>query len=111
MRNFMTDETFNNTKALLNLKMPRRQIAEILNVSMSTVNRIALCDSLQAYKDAQRKPEPKKPEPAPQVVRTEAPQVKPSDYQMNRLIELVKQQNELLTGISAKLAYIVEQLS
>lgn len=114
-RQMLTEEKFGNIKTLIKHGLNRRDVSSLMGVSMSTVNRVAIYDSLQDYRKATsawgKKPEPEKPAAEAPTPVTKPDVTRISDYQINRMLELLKQQNELLTGISAKLAYIVEQLA
>lgn len=110
----MTEILFKNIKTLIEHGVNRREIAELMGVSMSTVNRVAIHDSLEAMHESSRNwgkaPAPAAPEQVAPVTPAPVTGV-PSAYQINRTIEQNKQIIELLTTISAKLAYIVEQLA
>ena len=56
-----------------------------------------------------KKQEAEKPEPVRE--KAAVPQMMASSYQVNRMIELMQQQHELLKFISNKLAFIVEELT
>ena len=118
----MTQDLFDNIKTLRAHGMTSEAVSKALGVSKATIYRVGTSKSLDAYREltrqhgtpAQATPTPvTNPATAPAVTNpaTPAPVTRPSDYQINRLYELTKEQNELLKSISAKLAYIVEQLA
>jgi len=115
----MDKNTFDLVKMLVASGATNTTIASHLGLSAVTVSRIRGAESLDAYvakvtdsnakSKAKRAPAPAcdiAPAPAP-IPRTDAP----TSYQTGRMIELLSKQNELLTLISNKLAYIVEQLA
>ena len=112
---------FNTIKILRGAGKTIAETAELTGLSKATVQRIAKAPDLAAYFSenaaSSRKyahtPAPactpaKTPENAP--VRVPAVTSAGTFYSM-RLIELLTQQNEVLTSISNKLAFIVEQLA
>ena len=108
----MNEAMFTNIKTLIDHGLATKTIVAMLDISPATVYRVKTADSFAAYTEhvkkisAPVKTEEPKAEPVTTPVVT-----RPSDYQINRLYELAKEQNELLKSISAKLAFIVEQLS
>ena len=95
-----------------------KECADFMKTSPHTVYDIKNTDCFDDYKQKMatyslKRKKPEKPE-TPEAVVTD--DKKPggtmsANYQINRIYELLKAQNELLTLISNKLAYIVESLS
>ena len=126
-------ETFDKVKTLLNLGMTADLAATYTGVSRTTAYRIGRADTLEAMVQATREmnersrvkratpPAPVAPAPAP-VAPAPAPVEAPTPaapapvapvmqgYNANRMLEMLKEQNDLLKLISNKLAFIVEQL-
>lgn len=96
------------------------EMARCLNVSVATISRIKASETLDDYlnkqKDYQKKLRYKQTEDKSQdpEIQNDSKDQKQydmvSNYQIGRMIELLKAQNELLTHISNKLAFVVEQL-
>lgn len=118
----VTPQIFNTVKTLLNSSVPVSQICDMLKLSSGVVYWIKGSDDLQAYKRKvleqkarsnekkqwkEAKKEELPPEPAPQVVEhRQTVTIQATNYMM----EEMRKTNELLTVISNKLAYIVEDL-
>lgn len=103
---------FNAVKVLLNGGATQREAAEYMKISPNTVYRIAKSESFDEYRNevyVQGKKTYPKNETSETVKRPE--EKCSSSYQLNRIYDALKQQNELLALISNKLAYVVEQLS
>lgn len=126
MRNVkVTQSVFNCVKTLLAGGASHQECADYMKLSIMTVGRINRAETYEDYKhtiimaslhsgkpvsvpvpEPEQTPEPKEEKPEkPKTVDVSG------TYQMNRLIELMKEQNELLKTISNKMAFIVEQLS
>ena len=117
----VTQQIFDTVKTLLNSGVSVSNICDMLKISNGVVYTIKLCDNLQGYKQyikdvnkrstERKKKEAKKEEPAqepvPQVVEhRQTVTVQATHYMM----EEMRKTNELLTVISNKLAYIVDDL-
>ena len=118
----VTPQIFDTVKTLLNGGVPVIQICDMLKLSNGVVYWIKGSDDLQAYKrkvleqkarsnEKKQWKEAKKdelpPEPAPQVVEhRQTVTIQATNYMM----EEMRKTTELLTVISNKLAYIVEDL-
>ena len=119
-------ETFDKVKTLLNLGMTADLAATYTGVSRTTAYRIGRADTLEAMVQATREmnersrvkratpPAPVAPAPAPVEAPTPAAPAPVAPvmlgYNANRMLEMLKEQNDLLKLISNKLAFIVEQL-
>lgn len=119
----VTQSVFNCIKTLLAGGASHKECADYMQLSVITVGRINRAETYEDYKQSvimaklhsgkpvsvpvpEQTPEPEQEKPEkPKAVDTSG------TYQMNRLIELMKEQNELLKAISNKMAFIVEQLS
>jgi hypothetical protein len=117
---------FRAIKLLLDAGSTYREAAEYMEISLSTVGRIAATDTYEEYKqltrssyyaikkaaEAKKKPaEPEKaeqPEPE-QGIKTTGGTLSNS-YQINRMYEMMKQMTETMVLISNKLGYIVDDL-
>ena len=112
----VTEGIFNAVKLLTNGGASVDEIAEYLSISPATVSRIRSSQNMDEYKNAaiaaymNYRHKTKKPEP-PAVEETPKVSGMSGNYQMNRVIELLKAQNETLTLISNKLAFIVDELT
>lgn len=129
------DRIFNGVKTLLKSGASQRQVGEYMQVSSWTVSMIARSETLDEYRNLmeqrrlnnqeKKKAEQTPPEPeqtsmtlspdvwavTPDALPAGASGTMISNYQFNRMAELMKQQNELLGSISEKLNFIVEMLS
>ena len=114
---------FRAIKLLLDAGSTYREAAEYMEISLSTVGRIAATDTYEEYKqltrssyyaikkaaEAKKKPEKaEKPEPE-QGIKTTGGTLSNS-YQINRMYEMMKQMTETMVLISNKLAFIVDDL-
>ena len=123
MRKQMNEKTYNCVKIMLRGGAPFKEIEEYLGVSKATIGRIKASESWPDYKQAmaamavkyrekkEEKPEQQQgqtPEPEPQVIEhRQTITIQATHYMMEEL----RRNNELLTQISAKLAFIVEELT
>lgn len=119
----VTQSVFNCIKTLLAGGASHKECADYMKLSVITIGRINRAETYEDYKQSVimaklhsgkpvSVPAPE-PTPEPEQEKPEKPKVVDTSgtYQMNRLIELMKEQNELLKAISNKMAFIVEQLS
>lgn len=128
----VNQRTFDHAKLLLKAGERYDGVAEYLEISKWTVGVIAHSETFEEYKNTlaaiyakqRNKREEKKTE---EISTPEEKQEKKDEkiigdyklpggtmsanYQFNRLVELVKKQNELLELISNKMAFIVDELS
>lgn len=119
----VTASLFQCVKQLEKAGSSQKEIAEYLKISVATVRRIEQSDDFAEYRNKvnayyfEKKAAEKKAEKAEE---NDNPKVEPykmsggtfqSGYMMNRIMDLLKEQNEALKLISNKLAFIVEQLS
>ena len=106
----VTESMFKAVKTLISGGASYKECAEYMQIGYSTVCRIASAETFDEYRqiiaainikinESKKKAEEPKPVNGTSI------------YQTNRVIELLKQQNELLTIVSNKLAFIVEQLA
>ena len=126
MRKTMDDKTFNCVKIMLRAKAPYAEIEKYLGVSKATIGRISGCESFEEYRQMmtaaaiayRQKKEQEKPQEQPE----EQPEAKPEQPEKvvrynvtiqatHYMEEQQKRTNELLTLISNKLAFIVEELT
>ena len=130
------EKIYKTIKLMLKGGASHEEIREFKPISYETMRRIDRTDSYQGYLELQRrylanrdrnrilkqeqdesKPEDKpedKPEETPETVLTDDRQkggTISANYQVSRIYELLKQQNETLTLISNKLAFIVDELT
>ena len=103
-KNTVTEKDFNTVKLLTKGGAKLTECAKYAGVSVATVSRIRAAETWEDYRKPTpvQKPEPK-PEPVmnPTVVRVEA-----THYMMTE----IQKTNEYLKAISAKLAFIVDEL-
>lgn len=130
MRKPMDDKTFNCVKIMLRAKAPYAEIEKYLGVSKATIGRISGCESFEEYRQMmtaaaiayKQKKEQEKPKEQPEEKPEEQPEAKPEQPEKvvrynvtiqatHYMEEQQKRTNELLTLISAKLAFIVEELT
>ena len=117
---------YNAVKTLLTAGSTATEIAQYLKISVATVRRIKVSETLEEYrhqmaaiqaeyqrrKTAKKAPEPiSEPEPIAAPERAKKADPVAYNYVNNRMLEELKAQNELLKLISNKLAFIVEQLA
>lgn len=128
----VTQNVFNCIKTMLESDAPKAEIAKYLKLNYVTVERVAKAETLEDYRNAvaleKRERDAKKkatrravvPSVVPPSTTVDAtlPTVAPGKVQMPTQLavpwevrKMIAEQNELLKGISAKLAYLVEQLS
>lgn len=134
MRKTMDDKTFNCVKIMLMAKAPYAEIEKYLGVSKATIGRISGCESFEEYRQMmtaaaiaykQKKEQEKaqeKLQEQPEEKPEEQPEAKPEQPEKvvrynvtiqatHYMEEQQKRTNELLTLISNKLAFIVEELT
>ena len=122
--NKMTESKYTAIKILLNGGATVKEAAEYMQVSTAVVYGVKNTADFAEYcqnsaeRDARRKQNAairiKEQEKAKEAATEPARQpgtAMTSTYQMNRVYEALKAQNELLKLISEKLAFIVEQLA
>lgn len=123
----VTEEMFGMVKALVAGGARNVDIIKYTGLSDLTIGRIRHAKDMEAYravvaeskrktrekkeKAEEVKAEEKKEYAKPVAEDTVIPVAQVSAYQVNRLIEKVSEQNEFLKLISAKMVYIVEQLT
>ena len=109
---------FRGAKILFNSGATIMEVAEYFDISTTTAQRIKTATDFEDYTHAvqmaalyakkndgqgkEKKEEPPKPAIATPVQ---------GSYQMNRLIEIIKEQNEILKIMSNKIAFIVDELT
>lgn len=105
----VTPQEFDRIKILLEEGFSAKQIAEMKNRDVDTIKMIHRSKDFQDYFDrrkaineSKRTPKAKNPQENRQTVTIQA-----TNYMMQEL----QKTNELLTGISAKLAFIVDELT
>ena len=100
----LPESKYDAVKKLSAHGMMPKEINEITGVGVSTINKIKISANYSEYREATSagKYSLKKEEPKPQTVTVVAERF---------LMEEVKKQTELLTTISAKLAFIVDELT
>lgn len=114
------EKKFNCVKILLESNTPWKEIMDYMEISSTTLGRIRQASTFEEYKQIQiaaaisykqkeKKEEPKEqPKEVVQVVEhRQTVQIQATHYMM----EQMKEMNEHLKLISAKLAYIVEELT
>lgn len=127
----VTSKIYDCVKLLFENGATYKEAADFFHLSLATVNTIKASDSFEEYKHMAMmrgskwkaankkkqvetaKPEVK-PEAKPETVLTDDKQkggTISANYQVSRIYELLKQQNETLTMISNKLAFIVDELT
>ena len=118
----VTPERFRAVKQMIAGGAIHREVAEVMDLSVHTVGMISRAASLEEYREtvngskyvrrfrtASTPPFATSPPPAP--IPSPAPSPLAGQYQMNRIMEALKEQNEHLKLISNKLAFIVDELT
>lgn len=136
MRKTLLKQEFDTAKLLLSKGMRNIDCAKTLDISAATVGRIKEAKDWNSYLAIKKRMseyqkerynakktaktvtiEKKVPEPVVKVAETAQTNIryKPdpmaNNYQIHRLLEELKLQNEYLKQISAKLAFLVEELA
>ena len=118
---------FKAIKILLEAGSTYREAAEYMEISLSTVGRIAATDTYEEYQQLTRssyyaikKAAEEKKKAAAEPEKAEKPEPEQgvkapggtlsNSYQINRMYEMMKQMTETMVLISNKLAYIVDDL-
>ena len=115
----LTKERYECIKIMLGTKEPKYRIAELLNVSINTVYRVGTTNSYEEYeahtairKEKDRVREAEKKEKMVLTEPIKLPQKMPINSEDSyQIVRLIKEQKELLTLISNKLAFIVDELT
>ena len=106
MKKKMTEKTFTAAKMLFKGGANVKEVSELLEIGISTAGRIKANETFEDYQKAASghtwTPKAGKPQEAKQTITVQA-----THYMMQELQKM----NELLTGISAKLAFIVDELT
>lgn len=125
-RTKVTQNVWQCVKLLFENGATYQEAADFMKLSIATVNTIKASDSYEEYKHMaivrsakwsakQKKAKQEiKQEETPETVLTDDRQkggTISANYQVSRIYELLKQQNETLTLISNKLAFIVDELT
>lgn len=131
-RSIIDEKKFKAVKMLLKSGTEWKEVADYLDIGVSTVGRINAAETFEEYKNmlaamAMRRKTPA-PAPAPEPVPAPAPvvQIQPApqiqdekypggtisaNYRINKMYEMMKEQTEYLKLISNKLAFIVDELT
>jgi len=105
------EKVYGLVKRLSNSGATQREIQEYVDLSTQTIRLIIQSDDYEGYREKinfHGRITPVKEAPPTQTV---VPQIMASQYQTNRMIEMLNKQIELLTTISAKLAFVVDELT
>lgn len=106
MKKKMTEKTFTAAKILFKGGASAKEVADMLEIGLSTAGRIKANETYAGYQESIKAhtwtPKAEKPQEVKQTVTIQA-----THYMMQELQKM----NELLTGISAKLAFIVDELT
>ena len=106
----VTESVFKGIKFMLRGGATVNDILASYPVSMDTIRRIRKVNTFDEYLENQRKKaqhnEPEKVEPLKQQGGTLS-----AGYQINRIYEALKEQNEILRLLSNKVAFIVDELT
>ena len=106
MKKKMTEKTFTAAKMLFKGGATVKEVSELLEIGASTAGRIKANETFEDYQKAVSDhtwtPNARKPQEVKQTITVQA-----THYMMQELQKM----NELLTGISAKLAFIVDELT
>ncbi len=128
MKTVVTKEIFECAKILFKSGAKNQEVCRYLKLAPCTVTRIKQAETLEEYKQIQaaavanwkgnqkKKEANETPKPETDEVQRKPENAKPTNnlagqYQMNRIIDLLREQNEIMKLLSNKLAFIVEQLS
>ena len=108
--NPVTKEEFDKIKTLLTSGVPAKLVSDLCKRGKFTISIINNSDDFAAYQTSRNAYNTKKPE-KPQMVAAEPTPHTVTVVAERFLMEEVKKQTELLTTISAKLAFIVDELT
>lgn len=128
MRTKITPNVYKNIHVMCKSGMTRKDIAEVFNLNRITVGKVLMSESLDDYRSQNTWKQNRKsvgknqsvPVKVPEHTEEKAPPITDmklpggtlsANYQFSRMVELLKNQNELLTLISKKLAYIIDELT
>ena len=118
--NKMTESKYTAIKILLNGGATVKEAAQYMQVSTAVVYGVKNTENFAEYCQNSAERDARRKQNAAIKIKTEQAANEPerqvgtamtSTYQMNRVYEALKSQNELLKLISEKLAFIVEQLA
>ena len=119
-RTRITENIYNAVKLILRGGAKTKQAAEAMGISVNTVHRINKTESYQEYVNLaymngsawyrEQEKQDKKPEEKIEPLKQAGGQLS-SGYQLNRIYEALKEQNELLKLLSNKVAFIVDELT
>ena len=121
----VTEKMFKAAKILFNSGSTTYEVAEYLDISQTTAYRMMKAETFEEYQNEQAakgkaryhqmkavhaiKEEQEKEEEPQEKKPVQNPMT--NNYQMNRLIEIIKEQNEILKTMSNKIAFIVDELT
>lgn len=107
----MTEQAFKAIKLMQKGGATVKDILEYYAVSVDTLRRIRRVDTFAEYIANQRAHNaPKEPQEKVEPLKQVGGQLS-SGYQMNRIYEALKEQNEILKLLSNKVAFIVDELT
>ena len=118
----LTPKTFQAIKTLLAGGATYEECANYMDVSVSTVGRVARAENFQEYGNSiaaiaircnqkKVKADTTEQEATPELDLKMPGGTLSGAYQINRIVELLKAQSETLVLISNKLAFIVDELT
>lgn len=122
-RTRITENIYNAVKLILRGGAKMTEAAEAMGISVNSVHRINKANSYNEYVNMaymngsaryreQEKKEKEEQQETPQAETLKLPGGQlSSGYQLNRIYEALKEQNELLKLLSNKVAYIVDELT
>lgn len=114
MKKFIDEAVFNGVKTMVDHGIPSRTIADIMDVSQSTVSRIGRSATLEEYKslvirekcNVDKVKTEKKKEPE----QTNNYDTMQFNYQANRVYNAITEQTEVLRLVLEKLTIIANEL-
>lgn len=122
-RTRITENIYNAVKLILRGGAKAKVAAETMGISVNSVHRINKSESYDEYVNMaymngsaryreQEKKEKEESKQTPQAETLKLPGGQlSSGYQLNRIYEALKEQNELLKLLSNKVAFIVDELT
>lgn len=127
MRIKVTKEIYDCAKILFKGGATLQEVASYLKLGVSTAARIRQSETLEDYRQIQaslvanwkgnKKKQEEQPKEKPEEAKPEEAKPQPKQvsvsgqYQMNRIVEILKEQNEILKLLSNKIAFIVDELT
>lgn len=122
-RTRITENIYNAVKLILRGGAKTKEAAEAMGISVNSVHRIDKANSYDEYvnmaymngsaryrEQEKKEKEERQEKPHGEPLKLPGGQLS-SGYQINRIYELLKEQNEILKLLSNKVAFVVDELT